>query len=172
VECEREADGWTLVLHRDLAHPPQAVWAALTEAGQLEQWAPFRPDHDLDRVGGTTLTMIDGAETVDLPGSVTRAQPPTLLEYTWGPDRLRWELTATDAGTRLTLRHAVAGPEWVAMVAAGWHLCLVVAERLLEGRPIPPIRGGDALGFGWQELRDAYADQLGVPTSEASPSGA
>jgi hypothetical protein len=28
---------------------------------------------------------------------VTRAEPSTLLEYTWGTDELRWELAATGA---------------------------------------------------------------------------
>jgi hypothetical protein len=45
-------------------------------------------------------------------------------------------------------------------VAAGWHLCLDVAERLLDGRPIGPIRGEDARNHGWEELHDAYAEKL------------
>lgn len=162
VECDRADGRWSLVFHRDLTHSPEAVWAALTEPAQLDRWAPFRSDRDLGTTGEATLTMIDGETVLDLASSVTRADRPTLLEYTWGPDLLRWELSATDTGTRLTLRHAVAGPEWVAMVAAGWHLCLVVAARLLDGRPIPPIRGEDAHRFGWQALHDAYADRLGT----------
>jgi hypothetical protein len=45
-------------------------------------------------------------------------------------------------------------------VAAGWHLCLDVAERMLDGEPIGPIRGQDAMNHGWQELHDAYAERL------------
>jgi hypothetical protein len=50
----------------------------------------------------------------------------------------------------------------LATAAAGWHLCLRVAEHLLDGDPIPPIRGSQALEYGWQELHDAYAARLGV----------
>jgi hypothetical protein len=50
----------------------------------------------------------------------------------------------------------------VSKVAAGWHLCLVVAERMLDGAPIPPIRGDDARNFGWTELDAEYARQLGL----------
>jgi uncharacterized protein YndB with AHSA1/START domain len=71
----------------------------------------------------------------------TRAEPPALLEYTWGTDLLRWKLAAIDSGTRLTLRHRVEDREWAPKVAAGWHLCLAVAEHLLDGQPIGPIRG-------------------------------
>jgi hypothetical protein len=35
-----------------------------------------------------------------------------------------------------------------------------VAERLLDGRPVPPIRGEDARQHGWDELHQAYAAEL------------
>ena len=43
------------------------------------------------------------------------------------------ELTERDGGTRLTLRHRAQGPEWLPKVAAGWHIRLDVADRLLDG---------------------------------------
>ena len=161
VAAEQAEDGWTLVFVRDLRHPPEKVWAALTEPGRLREWAPFVPDRDLARTGPATLTMIDGDSPADTAASVRRAEPPTLLEYTWGDDLLRWELAPAAAGTRLTLRHRVADRDWLPKVAAGWHLCLDVAERLLDGRPVPPIRGEDARNHGWDELNERYAKELG-----------
>lgn len=162
VACEAEEDRWTLVFVRDLRHPPERVWAALTERAQVSQWAPFLADRDLDRTGDATLTMVGGDTAIEMPASVRRAEPPALLEYAWGDDLLRWELQPIEAGTRLTLRHTLSDYGWVPKVAAGWHLCLVVAERLLDGEPIPPIRGDDAHNYGWQELNDAYAKELGI----------
>jgi uncharacterized protein YndB with AHSA1/START domain len=157
-----EGERWTLVFVRELRHPPEKVWAALTRADELAGWAPFTADRDLDRTGDATLTMIDGEVAEPLPASVTRVEPPRLLEYTWGEDQLRWELEAVGpAGpTRLTLRHTLTDREWLPKVAAGWHLCLDVAERRLDGAPIPPIRGRDALNYGWQDLADTYAKRL------------
>jgi uncharacterized protein YndB with AHSA1/START domain len=162
VDCQASQDRWTLVFVRDLHHSPEKVWAALTNPAQLREWAPFIADRDLSSTGDATLTMIDGATAEDLPASVSRAEPPTLLEYAWGADLLRWELTATDPGTRLTLRHTVQSRDWVPKVAAGWHLCLVVAEHLLDGQPIGPIRGEDARDYGWEQLHDAYAEKLAI----------
>jgi uncharacterized protein YndB with AHSA1/START domain len=162
VEIRETDDRWTLVFVRDLRHPPEKVWAALTEPDQLREWAPYTADRNLGRVGDATVTMIDGEIAEDLPASVRRAEPPTLLEYTWGDGVVRWELAATEVGTRLTLQHTVDGRDWVPKVAAGWHLCLVVAEHLLDGQPIGPIRGQDAMNYGWQELHDDYADKLGI----------
>jgi uncharacterized protein YndB with AHSA1/START domain len=161
--AESTAEGWVLVVARDLRHPPAAVWAALTEPEQLLSWAPFTAGRDLGTTGAATLTMIDGVDgdRVDLAVIVTRAEPPTLLEYTWGSDDLRWELAATRGGTRLTLRHRVGSRDDVARAAAGWHLCFDVLERLLAGDPVPPVRGRDALEHGWAALHDRYAAQLG-----------
>jgi uncharacterized protein YndB with AHSA1/START domain len=162
VECASDVGGSTLVLVRVLRHAPAAVWTALTDPEALAQWAPFTVDRDLGRVGPATLRMIDGEDHQELPGVVSRAEPPALLEYTWGDDQLSRRLDAVDGGTRLTLRHTVADPDLVPKVAAGWHLCLVVAEHLLDGAPIGPIVGEDAMRYGWQDLHDAYAEQLGI----------
>jgi uncharacterized protein YndB with AHSA1/START domain len=160
VDAVADGDRWTLVFVRDLHHPREQVWAALTEPAQLGDWAPFLADRDLGTVGDAVLTMVDGDTSVELAASVLRAEPPALLEYRWGTDRLRWELTATGDGTRLTLRHTVSDLDMAAMAAAGWHVCLDVAERLLDGSPIGPIRGADARNFGWDRLNEAYAKTL------------
>ncbi|HEX2499574.1 MAG TPA: SRPBCC family protein [Actinomycetes bacterium] len=160
VSAEVGAEGWTLALVRDLRHPPEVVWSALTHPAQLGDWAPYTANRDLGSVGDATLTMIDGDTAEDVPSKVIRAERPELLEHTFGTDLLRWELTATESGTRLTLRHTVGDRDWLAKVAAGWHICLDVAERMLDGRPIGAIRGQNALQYGWDELRIAYADRL------------
>jgi uncharacterized protein YndB with AHSA1/START domain len=152
----------TLVFVRELRHAPQRVWALLVRPELLARWAPYTADRDLGAPGPATLSMLDGPDRQDVAGTVLRAEPPTLLEHAWGTDVLRWELEPAGAGTRLTLRHTVQGRQWLPMVAAGWQLCLVVADRLLADRPIEPIRGPDAKRFGWQELHDAYAEDLGT----------
>jgi uncharacterized protein YndB with AHSA1/START domain len=166
VDCKATADQWTLVFVRNLRHSPQRVWAALTEPTQLSEWAPYTASRDLSSTGEATLTMIDGDVAEDLSATVTRAERPTLLEYEWGTDLLRWELVPTENGTQLTLLHTLKDRDWVPKVAAGWHLCLDVAERLLDGQPIGPIRGSEALQFGWDRLNEAYAARLGIPASE------
>ena len=161
VTLEPAGEQWTLIFVRELRQPPPAVWGALTDPAQLDRWSPFTAAGDLGRVGETTLTMIDGDVRQEMPATVLRAEPPALLEYSWGDDVLRWELEPAGAGTRLTLRHTLAKPGMDAMVAAGWHLCFAVLQRLLDGDPAGVIRGRDALDHGWAELRDAYAQRLG-----------
>jgi uncharacterized protein YndB with AHSA1/START domain len=152
--------GWTLIFIRDLPHRPDKVWIALTDPAHLDQWSPFAAERDLGSPGESTLIMIDGDTRMPLPVTVRTASRPELLEYTWGDDVLRWELAPTDHGTRLTLRHTLAKPDMDAMVAAGWHLCLAVLDRLLDGHPVGVIRGQDAMAHGWADLRDRYAAKL------------
>ncbi len=162
VDCLTGDQEWTLVFVRDLRHPPEKVWAALTDPDQVGKWAPYTVDRSLATPGDLTLTMVGGDTPQELPATVGRAEAPTLLEYSWGTSLLRWELAATGTGTRLTLRQTVEDPDWVPKVAAGWHLCIVVAEHLLAGQPIEPIRGEDAYRYGWRDLYDAYAEKLGL----------
>jgi uncharacterized protein YndB with AHSA1/START domain len=160
VQYRPEGDRWTLVFVRTLRHPPERVWEALTEPDRLREWAPYDADRNLDGLGQATLTMVDGDTREELDAEVTRADRPTLLEYSWGGDNLRWELSSEGSGTRLTLRHTVADRDLGPKVAAGWHLCIEVAARRLDGEPVGPIRGQDAMSYGWQELHDTYAERL------------
>jgi uncharacterized protein YndB with AHSA1/START domain len=162
VEHHTDGERSTLVFVRHLRHSPARVWAALTDPEHLRQWAPFDPDRSLATPGPATLRMTDGQTTEAFQANVRRAVALELLEYTWGNDLLLWELAKDGSGTRLTLRHTVDSPDWVPRTAAGWHLCLVVAERLLDGEPIGPIVGRDAKKYGWEKLNDAYSAMLGI----------
>jgi uncharacterized protein YndB with AHSA1/START domain len=157
----REGERWTLVFVRDLKHPPARVFRALTEPGELRAWAPFDADRDLGATGAATLTTGGGDGTERSPVTVLRAEPPVLLEYTWGGDVLRWELAPTAGGTRLTLRHTVEDKTWIPRVTAGWHLCLDVAERALAGAPVGRIVGEQAKAHGFDALHAAYEERLG-----------
>jgi hypothetical protein len=67
-----------------------------------------------------------------------------------------------NGGTRLTLWHAI-DRRFIAMGAAGWHLCLDVMDRALSGAPIGRTVGPDAMTLpGWHRLHAEYAQQFGV----------
>jgi uncharacterized protein YndB with AHSA1/START domain len=160
---QNENDTWTLVFVRELKHAPEVVWSALTDPSAMQQWAPFDADRNLGATGPATLTMISGDGTsADEPMSVEvrHADEPRSLEYTWGGDVLRWELEPTASGTRLTLRHAAEDRTWIPKVAAGWHICIDVMERMLDGHPFRRIVGNDAKNFGWEALNDSYSESL------------
>ncbi|WP_040832476.1 SRPBCC domain-containing protein [Nocardia jiangxiensis] len=171
VELVDAGGQWSLVFTRDFPHPPEAVWSALTDPGELAEWAPYTADRSLAALGPVTLIMIDGETKLELPGEVSQVDRPRLLEYTWSGEILRWEITETTGGTTLRLTHHLSDRAQAAMMAAGWHLCLDVAALLLAGTPIGPIVGADAMNNGWSELNRAYSAELGVEPIEPPLSG-
>lgn len=163
ASIQKDGDQWTLVLVRDLRHPPTKVWKALTEPTELREWAPFDADRTLGTVGVVTLTTV-GAPTAQVSQTqVKRAEAPRLLEYSWGSQDLRWELEPQEGGgTRLTLWHNI-NRGFISMGAAGWHICFDVLGGLLEGQPIGRMVGHGLMQFeGWQRLNAEYAKQFGT----------
>ena len=84
---------------------------------------------------------------------------------------MRWELEAWGDGTRLTLWHNIDRP-YIAMGAAGWHICFDVLDHLLGGTPIGRIVGPDAMKFGWKRLHAEYAKQFGIEAPNLPPQAA
>jgi uncharacterized protein YndB with AHSA1/START domain len=161
AEIQKEGEKWTLVLVRDLHHPPAKVWQALTDPQHLRHWAPFDSDRNLSSTGAAKLSTV-GAPTPQVSETtVSRADAPHLLEYNWGGQDIRWKLEPlADSGTRLTLWHNI-DRRYIAMGAAGWHICVDVLDRLLAGKPMERIVGPDAMKFGgWQRLHAEYAKQF------------
>jgi uncharacterized protein YndB with AHSA1/START domain len=153
------AERWTLVLVRDLHHPPAKVWQALTDPAQLREWAPFDADRSLGSVGPVTLSTVGVPTPVMSETRVTRADAPKLLEYQWGGNDMRWQLESLGSGTRLTLWHNI-DRRFISMGAAGWHICFDVLDRLLTGQPLGRIVGGEAMKFDWPRLNTEYAQRF------------
>lgn len=161
AEVQKDGEKWTLVLVRELRHPPAMVWSALTDPEQLREWAPYDADRPLDRTGNATLTTVGAPTPLVSETTVTRADAPRLLEFNWGGQDIRWELEPlTGGGTRLTLWHNI-DRRFISMGAAGWHICLDVLDRALAGQPVGRIVGAEVMKFdGWQRLNAEYAKQF------------
>ena len=96
-------------------------------------------------------------------GEMIAFDPPRLIEFTWGPDRLRFELAPDGDGTLMTFT--------------------VVLDEL--ARPLAMERGGTSRWRGliersgmtpraarpehWRSLRDAYAERFGPEASVLGP---
>jgi uncharacterized protein YndB with AHSA1/START domain len=164
AEIRNDRENWTLVLVRELRHPPPKVWQALTDPAHLREWAPFDADRSLASVGPVKLSTVGTPTPVISETRVTRADAPELLEYQWGDGDMRWQLEPTGAGTRLTLWHNI-DRRYISMGAAGWHICFDVLDRFLAGKPLGRIAGPETMKFGgWQRLHAEYAKQFGVET--------
>ncbi|HEY4183570.1 MAG TPA: SRPBCC family protein [Polyangia bacterium] len=163
ADIRKDGEKWTLVLVRELRQAPALVWAALTDPEQLREWAPFDADRDLGAIGTVKLSTVGAPAPSVSESQVKHADPPRLLEFSWGGQDLRWELEPLGGGgTRLTLLHNI-DRRFISMGAAGWHICFDVLERLLAGQPLGRMVGPELMKFdGWQQLNAAYAKQFGI----------
>ena len=131
---------------RRLPHSPQKVWAAITEPEHLATWFPTTIDGD--RAGGSPLRFeFRDNNLPGFDGQMVIYSPYTVLEFDWGPDRLRIELCADGDDTVLTLIDTFPEYGKAARDAAGWHVCL---DRL-----------AGLSTLDWQLLHDDYAVRFG-----------
>ena len=167
---KQEGPNWTLVLVRELRHSPEKVWEALTDPVHLREWAPFDADGNLGTVGNTVKLTTVGAPAPHITETtVTRADAPKALEYKWGGNDMRWELEPLGRGTRLTLWTSI-NRHFIAMGAAGWHICFDVLDHLLADQPIGRRVGPQSMKVnGFQRLNAEYAKLFGFEMPNWSP---
>jgi uncharacterized protein YndB with AHSA1/START domain len=158
----RQGDRWTLTFTRKLAHPREKVWRAVTEPEHLAVWYPQEIVGER-RAGAPLRFVTPGGGGDGFDGQMLVFDPPSVMEFTWGPDLLRIELTADGAETVLTLTDTFEDVGKAARDAAGWHECLERLTDDLDGIPLP------ALGEPWRTIHPVYVATLGPEASSIGP---
>jgi uncharacterized protein YndB with AHSA1/START domain len=159
-----EVDGtWRLRFTRVLPHSPETVWRALTEPEHLEAWFPATIEGE--RASGAALRFrhLD-ADLPPLEGEMLACEPPSLLEFSWGEDTLRFELEPHESGTELTLIDTLAERGKAARDGAGWHTCLDQLAHHLDGSS-PPWTAPER----WRQVHDAYVEGFGPEAAAIGP---
>jgi uncharacterized protein YndB with AHSA1/START domain len=146
-EVLRDGACVTLRYVRDLRHPPEKVWAALTESEHLRAWMPI--DLVGERAVGAALKARFWPDFIakfaidppELPAEILVWDPPKTFEWRWDKDLLRFELEATPGGTRLVFSTTTDTTEVPGhKTAAGYHLCLrCLQQYLAEGAVEVPL---------------------------------
>jgi uncharacterized protein YndB with AHSA1/START domain len=152
TKSEITPDNDVVVTEIEILAPPGRVFQAIVERDQALQWGggeEFEITHwELDpRVGGKwrliSKARKGAGQNIDHHGEVLQIDPPRLLEYTWfanwHPDPnhctlVRWELTATKAGTVLKVTHSGLAPlPGVAQgYAQGWPSLVQQIKQFVE----------------------------------------
>jgi uncharacterized protein YndB with AHSA1/START domain len=159
---EQVGTRWRLHFRRRFDHDATRVWTALTDVDDLAAWFPDGIDGEWQV--GSVLTF--GSEQVGtFHGEVLRCEPPSLLEYTWGTDVLRWAIEPDGDGCVLTLQHTFAEQGKAARDGAGWHACLDALEARVDGRD--PIDTGAV----WAAVHPDYVADFGPDASSIGPPG-
>ena len=123
----------SVVVERELAHPPEKIWRALTQPQLIEEWrmkSDFKPD-----VGHRFNLHGDWGGVLDCE---VLAEPNKTLSYTWGAYGLEsvvtWTLTPTSTGTHLRMEQSGFRPDQQQAyqgAKGGWPQFFANLEQLL-----------------------------------------
>src|ERR1035441_8666030 len=100
----------TLVIEREMPHPQEKIWRALTEGQLMEQWLmknDFKPvmGHRF-QLRSTPVPNWNGI----IDCEVLLVDPQSRLSYGWGALGLEsvvtWTLTPTESGTHVRMEHS------------------------------------------------------------------
>lgn len=162
-ELEKAGELWRLRYTRRLDHPAEKIWKALTEPERLQVWFPQRVVGEW-RPGASLRFEHADQNLPAFDGEVIACEPPSLLEFRWGTDRLRFEIVQDGSGCVLTLIDTIDALGKAARDAAGWHACLDALEHALEGRAQP-----SGSGQRWSEVHPRYVEKFGPAASTIGP---
>jgi uncharacterized protein YndB with AHSA1/START domain len=130
----------SVVIEKELPHPPQKIWRALTEGPLIQEWLM---ENDFQPAVGHAFTL----RMKPMPGwngiiecQVLAMEPCKTLSYTWGTLGLgtvvTFTLTPTDTGTHLRVEQSGFGPDREANYKGaqyGWQNFIGNLERVVAG---------------------------------------
>ena len=130
----------SLVIEREVPHPPEKIWRALTQSALVEEWLM---KNDFQPVVGHRFnfrsTPVPGWNGV-IDAEVLVVEPNSRLSYSWGTMGMEsvvaWTLTPTKGGTHVRMEQtgfrseedaAYKGARW------GWTKFIGNLERVAGG---------------------------------------
>src|ERR1700739_3664792 len=123
----------SVVVEREIPHPPEKIWRALTQPHLIEEWLmknAFKPVVDL------RFSLRADWGVVDC--QVTTVEPNKTLAYTWGAYDLKsvvtWTLTPTSTGTHLRMAQSGFRPDqqqYYEGAKGGWQRFFADLEQVL-----------------------------------------
>src|SRR3954467_5062372 len=132
----------TVRVEREYPHPIDKVWRAVTTPEHLGRWFPSPVEIDLPPGGAIHFSAFEGQPAA--AGTVEVVDAPRRMTFTWGTDRLTFELTPDGDGTTFTLIHSFDDRFGAAGFAPGWDFCPAGLRSVRAGEPVPPPDRGIA----------------------------
>ena len=132
----RTEDGrQVLLLRRNLPHPPDKVWRAVTDPEHLAGWFPSAMTMKLGV--GETITFASEGPSPDGEGVITELDEPRVFAFTWNNDAIRIELLPAGGGCELSFTHTFDDRAAAASFVTGWEYCLDALTAALIGASRP-----------------------------------
>jgi uncharacterized protein YndB with AHSA1/START domain len=130
----------SVVIEREVPHPPEKIWRALTHGELIKEWLM---ENDFRPVVGHRFTL----RATPVPNwsgiiecEVLAVEPQARLSYSWGTmgmgSVVTWTLTPTAGGTHLRMEQSGFGPDQEANYKGakyGWQRFIGNLEKVVTG---------------------------------------
>jgi uncharacterized protein YndB with AHSA1/START domain len=130
---ETSTETRSVVTEREIAHPPEKIWRALTQPHLIGEWLM---NNDFEPVAGHHFVF--RADWGAVACTVLAVQPTTTLSYSWNAHGLEsvvtWTLTPTSTGTHLRMEQSGFRPDQQQAyqgAKGGWQIFLAALEQVL-----------------------------------------
>ncbi len=130
----------SIVVERELPHPPDKIWRALTQPHLIEEWLM---KNEFEPVVGHRFNLRADWGVVEC--QVLAVEPNKSLSYTWDASRegaandlksvVTWTLTPTSTGTRLRMEQSgfrSDQPQYYGGAKQGWPRLFAALEQVLK----------------------------------------
>ncbi|WP_449537680.1 SRPBCC family protein [Ferdinandcohnia sp. Marseille-Q9671] len=135
---EKKETGYAATFERHFTNSVEDVWAMLTDNEKLQKWFSELKVEDPRKGGRILFDMGDGTSE---EMTITDFTDQSVLEYTWGDDLVRFELSSEQEGCQLVLLEKITDlTPHTPKDLAGWHVCLDVICALLAGEEVTERR--------------------------------
>jgi uncharacterized protein YndB with AHSA1/START domain len=128
-----ETETSSVVVEREIPHPPEKIWRALTQPHLIEEWLM---KNDFKPVAGHRFNLRGDGGAVDC--EVLAIEPNKTLSYTWDAMGLEsvvtWTLTPTSTGTHLRMEQSGFRPDQSQAYQGakfGWQRFFAALEQVL-----------------------------------------
>jgi len=152
ADIKKVEEGYRASLTLTLASSPEDVWSMFVDNEKLQKWFPELTMFDPKKGGIILFDMGDGTSE-EL--KIVEFEEQSVLAFDWFGDRVKFHLSADQANTLLNFTEEFKTiTDQTAKDIAGWHVCLLVIEGLLDG---PEVQDRMA---EWHPLYEKYTEQL------------
>jgi uncharacterized protein YndB with AHSA1/START domain len=128
----------SVVVEREIRHPPEKIWRALTQPHLIEEWLM---QNDFEPIVGHRFNLRRNPKpdlNIVVDCRVLVVEPNKTLSYTWAAYDLEsvvtWTLTPTSTGTRLRMEQSGFRPDQKQAhggASAGWRQFLANLEQVV-----------------------------------------
>lgn len=129
----KSGTSYTAEYERVYDEPSEKVWTSLISNEKFKFWMEHLEITDLRKGGNINFHYNDGSGNLEKI-MITDYVEGKVLQFEWGEDTVRFEITPADTGSQLIMKQILTTiTDHTPKDLAGWHVCLLGFSDIVTG---------------------------------------